>query len=155
MRSEKKPKAVEKPKPERVPRWQKDPLIGGERPLSWRFSHRDANGPFGRHQIGPDDFHGVVTCLAEFEGKTWDQIIAAGSHKIECARLCDAARTRLVDIGHDDLDEIMSFHLTGASRVWCVHDGSIMRVLWWDPTHQVYPTPVDKANRKKIRNRKK
>ena len=155
VRPPKKPKAVEKPKPVKIPKWQDDSIIDGAKPLSWRFSHRDPGGPFGWQDITSEDLHGVITRFAEFEGMNWDQIKVAGSHPIECARFCDAARARLVEIGHDDLDEMMSFRVMGAWRVWCVHDGSIMRVLWWDPDHQVYPTPVDKADRQKHSGRKK
>ena len=154
MRNQKKPKIAERPRPERVPKFKTDPVIGGEKPLSWRFSHRDHGGPFGWQVITPEDLHKVITRFAELEGMTWDQIKTAGSHPIECAQLCGAARDRLVEIGHDDLDEMMSLRVMGAWRVWCVHESSIMHVLWWDPDHQVYPTPVDRADRGKHSGRK-
>lgn len=96
----------------------------------------------------------MVTCFEQFEGKTWDQILDSGSHRIPWGKLCDAARSRFIELGYEDLDEVMSFRLTGTWRVWCLCDGLIMRVLWWDPNHQVCPTPVDKADRRKLRNRK-
>jgi hypothetical protein len=145
----KQPKFVEKPKVVKVPKWTGDNVIAGTNPLSWRFSHRDTGGPFGWQETSSEKLAGVIARFAELEGMTWEQIKATGSHPIECARLCEAARARLVAIGHDDLDEMMSFRVMGAVRVWCIHDTSIMRVLWWDPKHEVYPTPVDKADRKK------
>ena len=66
----------------------------------------------------------------------------------------EAARDRLAEIGQDDLDELMSFRITGESRVWCIQDSAIMRVLWWDPHHGVYPIEKDKADRKKRRRRR-
>ena len=50
-------------------------------------------------------------------------------------------RSRLVAIGRDDLDRLISYHLGGRERVWCYDYDSIMFVLWWDPEHSVYPTP--------------
>lgn len=149
MSKQKKPKIAEQPKVEKVPKWSDDRIIAGTRPLSWRFRHRDKGGPFGWQETTADNLKAVIDRFAELEGMTWEQIKAAGSHPIECAKFCEAARARLVEIGHDDLDEMMSFRVTGAVRVWCVHDTSIMRVVWWDPKHEVYPTPVDIADRKK------
>ncbi len=154
MKSPKKPKAIEKPEPAKIPKRSADPVIGGENPLSWRFSHRDMGGPFGWRQVTSEEIQTVIIRFSELESMTWDKIIATKSHPIACEKLCDDARARLVDIGKNDFDELMSFRVNGTLRVWCIHDNSIMRVLWWDPNHQVYPTLPDKEDRKKIRNRK-
>ena len=63
-----------------------------------------------------------------------------GSHPVEIDQLCKEARDRLAVIELDDLDALMSFRLTGPSRVWCRMDGSVMMVLWWDPRHAVCPS---------------
>jgi len=150
----KKPKAVENPEPVKIPKRSADPVIGGESPLSWRFSHRDIGGPFSWRDVALNELDKLITRLAEFEDKNSEGIRKTGSHRIACDMLSDAARERLNRINKNDLDELMSFRVDGSSRVWCICDGSIMKVLWWDPTHQVYPTPVDKEDRKKVRNRK-
>lgn len=103
--------------------------------------------------MAPPDAQAVMERMAAFEGMTWADILEAGCHKIELYKLEKAARDRLVTIGHDDLDDLMSFRITGPKRIWCVTSGSIMRVLWWDPGHQVYKTEKDKADRKKRKNR--
>ena len=43
-------------------------------------------------------------------------------------------------IRQDDVDELMSFRLDSRGRVWCIQTGNIMRVLWWDPNHEVCPS---------------
>jgi len=48
-------------------------------------------------------FMEVVKKLHEFETKTWDQIIGAGCHPINCAKLESKARRRLAEIQQDDL----------------------------------------------------
>lgn len=131
-----------------------DPCIEGH-PLAWRFSGCDRGGPFS-WTIGADaKFREVIEKLHEFEGKTWAQIIETGSHAIEVHQICKEARDRLVEIERDDLDELMSFRLTGPNRVWCDKNGHIMRILWWDENHQVYPTPKDRGDRKKANRRKR
>jgi len=135
----KKPKFAAAPLPEKKPKFQ-DPGIGGNLPLAWRFSGADRAGPFG-WDIQPDaKFREVMEKLHEFEGKNWDDIMKGGSHPIPVEKICKEARDRLVTIKRDDLDELMSFRLTGPNRVWCIKVENIMRALWWDPEHKICPT---------------
>ncbi|MGV9006815.1 MAG: hypothetical protein ACOH1H_08780 [Brevundimonas sp.] len=130
-----------------------DPTIEGQ-PLAWRFSGCDGDGPFSWAALVPGDKHrAVLQRLAAFEAMTWEQIIATKSHQIPLASLGREAKERLKAIERDDEDELMSFRIAGAERVWCFKDGSLMRVLWWDPEHKVYPLEKDRADRKKVRNR--
>lgn len=130
-----------------------DPIIGGS-PLAWRFSGRDGGGPFSWAVLADGGkYKSVCERLHEFETKTWNEILEAGCHPIEVSRLSKEAKSRLAEIERDDLDELMSFRIQGAERVWAVQERNIMRILWWDPTHQVYPTLKDKADRARIRNR--
>ena len=140
------PKPVKKPK-------NLDPMIG-DYPLAWRFSGCDRGGPFSWSGIDTDEkYREVIEKLHEFEIKTWAQLLDTGSHPIETDRLAKVARDRLFKIERDDVDELMSFSLTGPNRVWCIQSGHIMRILWWDPAHQVYPVEKDRADRRKRRNR--
>jgi hypothetical protein len=152
-KSDKRAKFGANPQPEKKARFQ-DPAIDNELPLAWRFSGGDRGGPFA-WQIGTDQkFREVIEKLCEFEGKNWNEITGGGSHTIAVRKLCDQAQERLVEIQMDDLDDLMSLRLSGENRVWCIKSGHIMRVLWWDEEHQVYPVLKDREDRKKIRNRK-
>lgn len=155
MAARKRPKIVERVEPAKIAKWQSDPQINGEGPLSWRFSTCDGDGPFRWDAITPDDLVEVLSRLAMFEGMSWQEIIDAGSHPIETHRLEQPARSRLGEIQHDDLDNLMSLRISGAKRVWCIQHGCIMRVLWWDPGHQVYLVERDRADRQKRRNRRR
>lgn len=148
-----------KPKFGANPTAKKKPIIAEHiyedgHPLAWRFSHVDRGGPFAWNIESHEKFHEVLHKLFEFEGKNWNEIKAAGSHPIETSSICEDAKKRLVEIEQDDLDELLSLRLAGANRVWCVRRGHILRPLWWDENHQVYPTPKDKADRKKAARRK-
>ena len=149
----KRPKVQETPQPTKTPKWN-DPSIGGF-PLAWRFSICDREGPYNWAILeSSTEFMRVVGRLAEFETKSWDQICDAGCHSIECHRMEKPARDRLSDIGQDDVDELMSYRIAGSQRVWCIQDQNIMRILWWDPDHQVYRTEKDRRDRTKRRRRK-
>lgn len=148
----KQPKTDIEPNPQKRPKWADHHIEGS--PLAWRFSACDRGGPFSWAAIeGTNSLHDVISRLAAFEQMTWADIIRARCHPIECHRLEKPARDRLVEINQDDLDELMAFHITGPNRVWCIKDQNIMRVLWWDPEHQVYPVERDKADREKRRRK--
>ena len=65
-----------------------------------------------------------------------------GSHLIRLDRLIPKARKRLREIKEDDLDELMSFRISSKERVWCIQSENIMRILWWDPRHEVCPSQL-------------
>ncbi len=129
---------VVQPRPQKLPK-SRDPEINGA-PLAWRFSGCDRAGPFSWDELahGPP-FAEVLARLHEFERMNWDEIVKTGSHPIEVHKCEKAARDRLSDIKQDDTDHLMSFRITGKKRVWCIQDRNIMRILWWDPEHQVCP----------------
>lgn len=134
------PKIANQPTPQKVAKFATDPKVRGG-PIVWRFSHADMGGPFAWCAI-PDDatFCAVVNRLANFETMTENEITQGGSHSIELHRLSKAARDRLQEISHDDLDSLYSLRIKGAERVFCIHHGGTMRVLWYDPDHQVCPS---------------
>jgi hypothetical protein len=141
-----------------TPAPRKKPVFGEHldedgHPLAWRFSSTDRGGPFGWNIEPHEKFHEVLHKLFEFESKNWAEIIAGGSHPIPVGQLCPAAQNRLVEIKKDDFDELLSLRLTGTNRVWCVKSGHIVRPLWWDAEHQVYPVAKDPADRKKKKRR--
>jgi hypothetical protein len=152
-RRDKKPKFGANPNPQKQARYQ-EPRLDDGHPLAWRFSSSDKGGPFGWLIQTDSKFREIIEKLYEFEGKNWNEITEGGSHLIPVDQLSKSAKDRLVEIRKDDLDELMSLSLTGPNRVWCIRNGHIMRVLWWDENHQVYPTPIDKNDRKKERRKR-
>lgn len=146
-KKDKRAKVAENPQPQKAAKIEHAHIEG--LPLAWRFSGCDTAGPFAWTALDDPEYKQVIEALHEFEKKNWNEILATGSHPIEAYRIEKAARDRLVAIEQDDIDELMSFRLSGKNRVWCIRIQNIMRVIWWDPEHQVYPTPKDKADRGK------
>jgi hypothetical protein len=129
------------PQPQKLPRFR-DPEIEGL-PLAWRFSGCDKGGPFAWSALAHGaPFQEVIDRLHEFESKSWNEIIRSGSHPIEVYKCEKPAQERLVQIKQDDIDELMSFRISGKKRVWCIKDRNIMRILWWDPEHQICPSSL-------------
>lgn len=108
--------------------------------LVWSFSVMDFEGPFGWDKC--DDHEKFIEIFKRkklFEGMTYNEILKTESHPIETYRLSKEARDRLVDLKLDEWDEVFSLRLTGRNRVFCLKDEGVMRILWWDPEHLVYP----------------
>lgn len=146
-------KIAEKPEPVKRAQFN-EPVMDDGHPLAWRFSHVDLGGPFPWCIECREEYHSVVHTLFEFESKNWNEITSGVSHLIPTEQLCKEARDRLVEIQKDDFDNLLSLRVTATSRVWCVKIGHIVRPLWWDAEHQVYPVAKDRGDRAKARRRK-
>lgn len=116
---------------------------------AWQLSQVDFEGPYGWGSVDRDTLLGEIHAkLANFETMTWDEILKASggrssgnnSHEVEVDKLSSAAQQRLTELRQLDLDSLFSLRLSGKGRVWGVRDGRVLRVLWYDPDHQVCPT---------------
>jgi hypothetical protein len=84
----------------------------------------------------------VLEKMKSFESMTWEQIDGpTGSHGVEVGQLSRTAQQRLIQIRQDDVDQLFSLRITGRRRVWGIMDEHVFRVLWWDPEHQICPSP--------------
>lgn len=132
------PRNIESPDPKKRPT-SLTPNVEG--PLAWRFSACDRNGPWAWTSLEPAEKHKeVIERFHEFETKNPGEIRQTGSHSIQLSELIPEALQRLREIKQDDVDELMSFRINGRNRVWCIQDQSVMKVLWWDPDHEVCPS---------------
>lgn len=139
-RKRKQPKLAHRPQPAKRPK-ALAPMIHGQL-LSWRLSECDRGGAWAWTKLSdPPRYKNVMEKLQEFERRNWDEITKSGSHPIAVSRIERRAQNRLRKIHKDDVDELMSFRLTGRERVWCVKQLSVMKILWWDPDHEICPAP--------------
>ena len=81
----------------------------------------------------------VRTKLAHYESMTWSSIEGPNNHFVSVGDLAKAARDRLTAIRQDDVDELFSLRLSGKERIYGVRVEAVLRLLWWDPYHEVYP----------------
>lgn len=110
----------------------------------WRFGLMDIDGPWGWRHIAASEWWDIRQKLADCERRTWQEILqdsSHGSHPIPVERLIAAARRRLEELKLDDLDEVFSLRLSGPKRVFGIRSGDALQILWWDPEHQICPSP--------------
>jgi hypothetical protein len=108
----------------------------------WAFRIVDLGGPWCWSAIEGALLAEVLARLRDYESMTWEQIDGpTGSHGVEPWKLCKQAQLRLAAIRQDDASELFSLRITGRRRVWGIVDEHVLRILWWDPDHQVCPSP--------------
>ena len=145
------PKVSGNPQSERQPRaketpagWRQPRVRSGQRESlrSWRFSECDISGEWAWTNLYADagTFSEVMHKLRDFEGLDMSALVRGGSHHVPIDSLSPKAKKRLRQIGKDDVDELMSFRIGGKPRVWCIPSGMVMKILWWDPNHEVVPS---------------
>jgi len=73
---------------------------------------------------------------------TWTEILVNARHQnhmIRADKICTDAQARLAAIGRGDTEMVLSLRVSAKERVWGILEGAVLRVLWWDPQHLVYP----------------
>ena len=106
---------------------------------SWRFSTVDITGPFAWPKDDAIKL-GILQKLHSFDSMTWGEIEGHDHHAIPLEKLSKKANEQLQLIKQDDIDEIFSFHFSGKQRIIGIRDRGIVRLLWWDPKHEVCPS---------------
>jgi hypothetical protein len=129
----------ENPSQEKYPR-------GGEKVekivdlISWHIRTIDKEGPWRWKQIDGLTLDDILLKMSDFETMKWSEILNRNNHAISTSKICQEARKRLVALKQDDVDELVSLHLTGRKRVWGIRDQNILKILWWDSDHTVCPS---------------
>lgn len=144
MAKDKKPKikapiAISKqPKFEADPHQQQNKLSP-----SWRIALLEMVDPFGWHTIQREKLDEIRDKLAEFEKLSWNEILVQQKHwhhTVQVEKINKDAQERLKEVNQDDIDELVSLHLSGKERIWGIRELGVLKLLWWDPEHQVCPS---------------
>jgi hypothetical protein len=96
--------------------------------------------PFGWHALDAPLLAEVREKLRYFESMTLSEILGRNNHLVPVSQLCKDARDRLAQLRLDDLEELLSLHLTGIKRVWGILEHNVVILLWWDPEHRICPS---------------
>ena len=118
------------------------PIVSTQsRKLVWKVAEIDDNSPWGWNQITcPDFLRNIWDKLRNFETMTWGEILGRHHHAIAVNDIIEPAQNRLVQLGHDDQEELVSFRLSNTERIWAIRSGEEAFLLWWDPNHEICPS---------------
>ncbi|MEQ3704583.1 hypothetical protein [Pseudophaeobacter sp.] len=83
--------------------------------------------------------------FVEWSNLTWAEIDGFGSdsghkmhHNMGCDDICEEAQDRMIET--DRFYEVLfRFRAGNLERVWGHRKVNVFHVLWYDPTHQIYP----------------
>lgn len=138
------PKLGAKPTDGKQVRIADDPGRHDQETITWRFSIVDQEGLWGWRTMGGNTWwRDVLPKLQNFETMTWAEIQAASggrsrgnnSHPVGVAGLTEQAKSRLSDLGQDDVAELFSLRLSGTQRIYGIRDRRALKLLWYDPHH--------------------
>jgi hypothetical protein len=106
----------------------------------WRFHVIDLDGPWGWRKITSQELISLHAKLVHLETMTWAEVSRTGSHFL--STVCREAMKRLGELNQDDCtSDLYSLRLAGETRVIGIRLGREFGFLWWDPAHQVCPSP--------------
>ena len=129
-------------KPEKTARQEKSPDKFISMNLAWKMSVIDLNGPWGWSEVSGRELLIITKRLKELEVMNLSEIEATGSHEIPKDKICGAAQARLAQIHQDDTDLLFSIRVMKRKRAWGIRDGNVVKLIWWDPDHTVYPMNI-------------
>lgn len=113
------------------------------RKLVWKVARIDDNSRWGWNQITcPDFLRNIWDKMRNFETMTWTDILGRDHHEIPVSNITRQAQKRLEELGRDDAETLVSFHITGRQRIWAIRSGAEAFLLWWDPNHEVCPSQL-------------
>jgi hypothetical protein len=120
--------------------------------MRWTTEHADCEDDWswGPRQWSAADWAEVIfPKLANFQTMLWREIERATTdtghhmhHSMSVEVICDECQTRLLELEKVDGD-IYRFRLGNRRRLWGFRVLNIFEILWYDPSHRVYPTDPD------------
>lgn len=132
----------ERPPAEKTAKTAESPDFGGSNP-SWQIRILQTRGPFGWDVLDKEKLEQIRQRLANFETMTWNEILVKGkkrNHTIQVEDLPSENRKRLREVGQHDVDQLVSLSVSSRERIFGIRDKAVLRLLWWDPEHQVFPS---------------
>jgi hypothetical protein len=91
----------------------------------------------------------ILPKLHEWAKLTWGEIDQPSSssghkmhHNMNSDSICEEAQYRMVEIDRYS-EVIFRFRLGNKRRLWGYRNVNTFEILWFDPTHQIYPVDPD------------
>jgi hypothetical protein len=117
--------------------------------VRWSCNDPDCSGSWSwgiDRQWSDEDWNDTILPKLEVWSKlTWGEVDRLASdtghkmhHNMDCGGLCNEALERLIEIEKLD-DTIFRFRLGNLPRLWGFRIVDEFHILWFDPTHRVYP----------------
>ncbi|MBU3029758.1 hypothetical protein [Paracoccus marinaquae] len=134
---------------EKQPRASENPASIFTLPVRWSCDDPDTEGAWTwgvARQWAQEEWDAqIAPRLMEFSQLTWAEIDTFSSdsghkmhHNMDIESICDEAQLRLIEIEKYQ-DTIFRFRLGNLQRLWGFRILDEFTVIWYDPTHKIYP----------------
>ena len=116
---------------------------------TWSFVIADKRGPESLYsdRAGSDRSGIILPKLRDFEGLTWAEIKRqthghgkSSNHHVPVNKMLNKVGKRLAELNLDETGQLFSLRLDSRKRIYGIKIGSVLRVIWYDPDHRLYPT---------------
>ena len=126
-----------------------DPDKWRDQKPAWCVSRCDLEGcPWSWEHADKDGLKQILRRLSEHEKRAWKEILldtdgrgrkCNGEIDADHERIARDAKNRLRHLGLAGFDTLLKLRVDGPGRVWGIREGRALFIIWWDPTHSVYP----------------
>ena len=143
-KSKKKPKIATQPQTNRQPTFAKNPDSYMKEKPTWSFCRCDNGHELWSLCKCENLWDKVIKKLGDLETQTWAEIVQTtghgdhgNNHFVSINDLSKNAQTRLAELHLDQIDTVFSISLEGKMRLYGLVEGTVYKLLWWDPDHGV------------------
>jgi predicted RND superfamily exporter protein len=122
-----------------------------QKDMDWMSIKPDVEGKWHwgieRKQLN-EDINEITSFLDSLKSNKWHEVLSfttggedrhLKNHYQEISTIDKEAIQRWKDIGLEEYDTAFRFRLTNKKRIWGYKQLGIFYLVWWDPTHKVYP----------------
>lgn len=112
--------------------------------ICWRFKHVDLDGRWGFDKITSAHWLEIQAKMADCESMTIRELATSRRlfKEYELSAIVADAVKRLDELQLGDLTKIHRLEFTGVKRLYGVLMGNVFHVIWWDPLHEICPSPL-------------
>lgn len=129
------------------------PAIFKNHYVSWQFRTIDLEPNWSKKVSSKnlEYYKRILDKLKSFEGSNWNELERQSSgpkgkskhHSVDVLNIIKEAQKRLKELHLDDIDQLFSLRLDGKSRVWGIRELGYLKILWFDPDHEMCPSTKD------------
>lgn len=138
------PRSKKKPKGGKKVRTEHNPSSFDQKYVSWGLRFLDKDGRWGWKSLDASTWwQSIYPKLQSFESMAWSAVKNKphpGNHYVSVDTIIQEAKVRLRKLRLDDHDQIFSLHLSGKQRIYGILTEGILKVLWYDPEHEICPS---------------
>ncbi len=137
-KNNKRPKHNKVFSPEKKPLSKENPDTFMNKSICWRFKTIDINEESLWNWNKALQLHKnskLLNKICDYETMKLSEVQFGINHPIKTYKLNKLAQDELEKRELNDYDRVHSFHVDATTRIYCIPDGNVMSLLWFDPYH--------------------